>query len=189
MIIRICGTACNRVAPSLVSSSPYRAQALSLARCTSAVIIGIARMVCAITIAVGVKSRAREPSGPERESARYRARPTTTGGNPKKALIKTTISRRPRKGKVASAAPMGRLTAVAVAAKLTLIESPTISRKSLTQQPIQQKGNFNVGQETASAQLGACRSTCRLLARTSDVRLESAFGGRAEVGFRGPEGR
>ena len=94
--------------------------------------IGIARMACAITIAVGVKSSAREPNGPERERARYNARPTTTGGNPKKALIKTTTSRRPRKGKIASAAPMGKLTpaAVAVAAKLTLIESLTISRKS-----------------------------------------------------------
>ena len=93
--------------------------------------IGIARMVCAITIAVGVKSSAREPRGPERERARYKTRPTTTGGNPKNALIKTTTSRRPQKGKIASAVPMGKLMAVAatVAAKLTLIDSATISRK------------------------------------------------------------
>jgi len=88
-------------------------------------------MVCAITIAVGVNSSASEPSGPERESARYSTRPTTTGGNPKNALIKTTTSRRPRKGKIARAVPTGRLIAVAaaVAAKLTLIDSATISKK------------------------------------------------------------
>ena len=58
-------------------------------------------------------------------------RPTTTGGNPKNALIKTTTSRRPRKGKIASAVPTGKLMAVAatVAAKLTLIDSATISKK------------------------------------------------------------
>ena len=108
-----------------------RAQALSLARCTSAVMIGVARIVCAITMAVGVKSSERKPSGPERERARYSTRPTTTGGNPKNALIKTTTSRRPRKGKIARAVPMGKLMAVAaaVAAKLTLIDSATISKK------------------------------------------------------------
>ena len=92
----------------------------------------VASMVCAITMAVGVKSSAREPKGPERERARYSTRPTTTGGKPKNALINTTISRRPRKRKIASTAPIGRLTpaAMAVAARLTLIESPTISRKS-----------------------------------------------------------
>jgi hypothetical protein len=42
-----------------------------------------------MTIAVGVKRSARDPRGPERERARYRTRPTTTGGNPKKALIKS----------------------------------------------------------------------------------------------------
>jgi hypothetical protein len=55
-------------------------------------------------------------------------------------LIKTTINRRPENGKIASAAPKGTPTpaAVAVAAKLTLIESPTISRKSRNQHPSQQ---------------------------------------------------
>src|SRR5258708_27748731 len=93
--------------------------------------MGIARMVWAMTIAAGVKSSAREPRGPERERARYRTRPTTTGGKPKNALIKTTINRRPRKGKIARAAPTGKLIAVAttVAAMLTLIESVTISTK------------------------------------------------------------
>jgi hypothetical protein len=53
-----------------------------------------------------------------------------TGGSPKKALIKTT-SRRPQKGKMASAVPRGKLIAVAaaVAIKLTLIDNATISRK------------------------------------------------------------
>ncbi len=93
--------------------------------------IGMARMVCAITIAVGVNSSAKEPSGPERERARYSTRPTTTGGNPKNALIRTTISRRPRKEQIARAVPIGKLMAVAaaVAAKLTLIDSATISKK------------------------------------------------------------
>src|SRR6266852_584509 len=91
----------------------------------------IANIVCAMTIAAGVKSRAREPRGPERERARYSTRPTTTGGNPKNALIKTTTDRRPRKEKTARAVPTGKLTAVAttVAPTLTLIESATISTK------------------------------------------------------------
>ena len=93
--------------------------------------MGIARMVCAMIMAVGVKSSARDPRGPERERARYRTSPTTTGGNPKKALIKTTIKRRPRKEQIARTVPMGKLitVAAAVAAKLTLIESATISTK------------------------------------------------------------
>src|SRR6266436_67800 len=93
--------------------------------------MGIANIVCAMTIAAGVKSRAREPRGPERERARYSTRPTTTGGNPKNALIKTTTDRRPRKEKTARAVPTGKLTAVAttVAPTLTLIESATISTK------------------------------------------------------------
>jgi hypothetical protein len=84
-----------------------------------------------MTMAAGVKSSAREPRGPERERVRYRTRPTTTGGNPKKALTKTTIERRPRNGKIARAVPMGKLitVATAVAAKLTPIESATISAK------------------------------------------------------------
>ena len=85
-----------------------------------------------MTMAAGVKSSARDPRGPERERARYRTRPTTTGGNPKKALIKTTIKRRPRKGQIARTVPVGKLitVAAAVATKLTLIESATISMKS-----------------------------------------------------------
>jgi hypothetical protein len=84
-----------------------------------------------MTMAVGVKSSARDPRGPERERARYKTRPTTTGGSPKKALIKTTIKRRPRKEKIARTVPIGKLitVAAAVAAKLTLIESATISTK------------------------------------------------------------
>jgi len=91
----------------------------------------IARMVCAMTMAVGVKSSARDPRGPDRERVRYRTRPTPTGGNPKKALIKTTIKRRPRKAQIARTVPIGKLITVAavVAAKLTLIESTTISTK------------------------------------------------------------
>jgi hypothetical protein len=82
-------------------------------------------------MAVGVNSSARVPSGPDRESAKYSTRPMTTGGNPKSALIKTTTSRRPGKGKIARAVPTGKLMAVAmaVAAKLTLTDSATISRK------------------------------------------------------------
>jgi hypothetical protein len=93
--------------------------------------IGIARIVCAITMAVGVKSSARDPKGPERERATYKTKPTTTGGSPKKALIKTTIKRRPPKEKMARIVPIGKLIAVAaaVAAKLMLIESATISTK------------------------------------------------------------
>ena len=89
-------------------------------------------MVWAITIAAGVNSSAREPNGPERERVRYSTRPTTTGGNPKNAFIRMTITRRPRKEKIARAVPAGKLIAVAaiVAARLMLIDSATISKKS-----------------------------------------------------------
>ena len=39
-------------------------------------------MVWAVIIAAGVKSQSRSPNGPLRESKRYTARPTTTGGKP-----------------------------------------------------------------------------------------------------------
>src|SRR3954469_10325579 len=92
--------------------------------------IGVARMACAITMAEGVKSSSRKPNGPERDSAKYSTRPTTTGGNPNNALINMTNNLRPRNGKMASAVPSGKLSnvAIAVAAKLTPSESATISR-------------------------------------------------------------
>ena len=68
------GNAIDAALPLLISALARNAQdpaqARSLARCTSAVMIGIARTVCAITMAVGVNSTEREPSGPDRESAR-----------------------------------------------------------------------------------------------------------------------
>ena len=60
------------------------------------------------------------------------AKPTTTGGSPKNAFTKTTRRRLPRKEKIASAAPNGKLTAaaIALAVRPMLIESPTMSKKS-----------------------------------------------------------
>ena len=68
-----------------------------------------------MTIALGVKSSPKDPRGPERERTRYRTRPTTTGGSPKKALTKTTIKRRPRKETIARTVPIGKLITVAAA--------------------------------------------------------------------------
>src|SRR3954453_10286222 len=123
--------------------------------------IGVASTACAITIAVGVNSSSRKPSGPERERARYRPSPTTTGGSPKNALIRTSISRRPRKAMVARAHPAGKLIAVAkaVAARLTPSERPTIWRSSCN------FGTDGAEEGTALYCLGAAR---QIRARSSD---------------------
>ena len=60
----------SRVAPSTWSAPPYSAHRSTEALCTSAVTIGNANTVCASTMAPGVNSRLRAPSGPERESSR-----------------------------------------------------------------------------------------------------------------------
>src|SRR6267143_69087 len=72
-------------------------------------------------MAPGVKSKPNRPSGPERDSSRYKARPTATGGSPKNALDKTTRTRRAGKSYTASAAPSDKPTSVAraVAHRLT----------------------------------------------------------------------
>src|SRR6185437_9272082 len=118
--------------------------------------IGMARIVCAIIMAEGVNSNPRKPSGPEWESARYRARPTTTGGRPKKALIKTTMARRPRNEKTASAAPTGRLIAAAINVAVTLmpIESPTISVNSFTKRNSCRRNAFDLDQQSLGEQPG-----------------------------------
>ena len=63
----------------------------------SAAMIGVTRTVCAITMACGVNSRPHSPSGPERDSNRKIASPTTTGGRPISALRKTMTASRPGK--------------------------------------------------------------------------------------------
>src|SRR5260370_34201472 len=62
-----CGMARSRVAPSTCSAPPYSAHKSADALCTSAVTIGSASTVCASTIAPGVNSIPRAPSGPERD--------------------------------------------------------------------------------------------------------------------------
>jgi hypothetical protein len=63
----------------------------------SAAMIGATRIVCAITMACGVNKRPHDPSGPERDSDRNTASPTTTGGSPISALSTTITTSRPRK--------------------------------------------------------------------------------------------
>ena len=73
----------------------------------SAAMIGAIKRVCAMIIAVGVYSRPRMPSGPDFDNIRYTQRPTTTGGNPMRALMTTMITGRPQKDLIASRAPKG----------------------------------------------------------------------------------
>src|SRR5690625_269832 len=68
-----------------------------------------------MTMAVGVNSKPYDPSGPARDSVRYTASPTTTGGNPMKALSTTMSRLRPANCHSATAAPIGRPIKVAIA--------------------------------------------------------------------------
>src|SRR6516225_7783621 len=61
-------------------------------------------------MAIGVNSKPVTPTGPERDSKRYRARPTTTGGRPRNALVKITRGWRPGNEHTANAAPSERPT-------------------------------------------------------------------------------
>ena len=69
--------------------------------------IGVTNTVCAIIMAGAVNNRPNEPSGPERDSARKTARPTTTGGNPIRALSRTMTPWRPGNFVSAMRAPKG----------------------------------------------------------------------------------
>ena len=60
----------NRFSPSERSCSRYSSQASSTTCRESAATIGVIRIVCAITIAVGVNSSPNAPSGPARDSSR-----------------------------------------------------------------------------------------------------------------------
>src|SRR6516162_2945649 len=79
-------------------------------------------------MAIGVNSKPVTPTGPERHSKRYRARPTTTGGRPRNALVKITRGWRPGNEHTANAAPSDVPARVAreVAVRLTPRERPTI---------------------------------------------------------------
>src|SRR5579864_9488627 len=82
-------------------------------------------------MAPGVKSKPNRPSGPDRDSRRYRARPTATGGSPKNALDKTIRTRRPGKSYTASTAPSDKPNRVAkaVAHRLTPSDKPIMWAK------------------------------------------------------------
>ena len=89
-----------------------------------AAMIGVTRMVCATIIACGVNRMPNEPSGPERDSNRYTASPTTTGGSPISAFRTTIAASRPRNRFSARNAPNGtpRIAASATALRLTISE-------------------------------------------------------------------
>ena len=79
----------------------------------SAAMIGSTSSACAMIIAFGENRMPRNPSGPERDSSRKTARPTTTGGRPMNALMTTTIAVRPGKLTSARNAPSGSPTSAA----------------------------------------------------------------------------
>ena len=97
----------------------------------SAAMIGATRTVCAITMACGVNSRPHEPSGPERDSVRKTASPTTTGGRPISALSTTMTASRPRKRVSAISAPNGTPISAAnsTALRLTSSDSRTMANR------------------------------------------------------------
>ena len=119
----------------------------------------------AVTIGVR-KDRLRRDHGPrsEQQAGDRRAgrnattadrapRPTTTGGRPRKALAKTTRTRRPGKGYTARAAPRKRPAgaARAIAEKLTPSDRPTISHSpsvSKTCQRIRRAHQFPLSRRT-----------------------------------------
>ena len=86
--------------------------------------------VCAITIAVGVYSRPRPPSGPERHSRIVTTRPTTIGGTPMPVLTSASAIRRPRNRPNASNAATGSPSSSArtVAVIEILSDRPMISQ-------------------------------------------------------------
>ncbi len=98
----------------------------------SAAMIGATRMVCAITMACGVNSRPHDPSGPERDSARNTASPTTTGGRPISALRTTMTPSRPGKRVSANIAPTGTPISAAknTALRLTISDSRTMANNA-----------------------------------------------------------
>ena len=91
--------------------------------------IGATSTVCAITMACGVNSRPQDPSGPERDSARNIASPTTTGGRPIMALSTTMAASRPGKRVSAMNAPNGTPISAAnsTALRLTSSDSRTMA--------------------------------------------------------------
>jgi hypothetical protein len=61
--------------PSIRSMSPYCDHSGTVARCTSAMTIGVASTVCAMIMAAGVNRRAAKPSGPVREQDKIERKP------------------------------------------------------------------------------------------------------------------
>ena len=118
-----------RPAPSERNCSSYSRQASSIAWRESAAMIGRIRIDWAMTIAEGVKSIPRGPSGPARESKRYTSSPTTTSGKPISALSTTITVCRPGNLLTAIAAPIGKPSSaeIATAERLTRRLRRTIS--------------------------------------------------------------
>src|SRR5690606_31087657 len=95
---------------------------------TSAVITGATSTACASTMALNEKSHPRKPKGPECDSSRYSASPTTTEGKANEVFKMINTSPRPRKRATASHAPnhLPTTQASAHAQALTASERHTI---------------------------------------------------------------
>ena len=95
----------NGPAPSERSWSPPLRRASITNRRESAAMSGTTNTVCAITMAVGVKSKPHSPSGPERDSNKYTSKPTTTEGKASKVLTNHTSNAWPGQRATAKPAP------------------------------------------------------------------------------------
>lgn len=94
-------------------------------------IIGKINTDCAIIMAVGVNNRPYSPKGPARDSNRYMANPTTTGGKAIKDEVINRISRLPKKRPIARPVPKGiaKSAAIRVAQREIRKDSPTMPHK------------------------------------------------------------
>src|SRR5450759_508150 len=116
-------TACMRVAPRLRAARP----SLGSTTCNDAwvkpVTIGAARITCTSTIAAGVYTMPRLPSGPLRMMMRKVNTPTTTGGSAMKVCTTVSTAPLPRKSNSESRTPSG----MPISALMTVASPDTTS--------------------------------------------------------------
>src|SRR6516162_6502749 len=97
----------DRVAPSTRNAPPYSCQGSSIARCVKAVMIGVARSACAMTIALGVKKSASAPKRPRARKKRKRPRPEGGGRESRQGQVRKIRGGGRRGGGAGRAAAQG----------------------------------------------------------------------------------
>ena len=147
-------------APIERSWSPPSARPSSTRRRVSAAISGTTRMLCATTMAVGVKRMPRLPNGPDRLSSRYTSSPTTTEGSASNVLTPHTATRWPGKRATASQLPSARPNNAPTA------QAVRLTRKDSATMPARRASNCVI----------SCQASDRLWAMESKGRMERVQG-------------